>query len=206
MGVRAWHRLHRVFQGAGSYPARYPATAKPPIVRGTVIEARVEHPPDGRAPHRRLWPWHSGPHVPDLGLCWRACLRRFDQEHTFRFGKSGLGWTCARLRTPEQTQRWTWLILAAHTRLRLARHLAHDLRRPRERPPPGGKGLGPHRVRRGFAHLRGLLGTPARVPKPTRPGPGRPKGSRRGPAKRHPVGAKHRETDTRANSRNRQPG
>jgi hypothetical protein len=189
--VRVWHRLHQVFGRRGIFdPERYPATAKLPIVRGTVIEVRVERLPDGRAPHRVLWLWHSGPDAPDLDVCWRAYLRRFDQEHTYRFGKSELGWTCARLRTPAQTERWTWLILAACTQLRLARHLTDDLRRPWERPPVAGKGLSPYRVRRGFPHIRGLLGTPARVPKPTRAGPGRPEGSRRGPAKRYPVGTK----------------
>jgi hypothetical protein len=60
--VRAWHRLHQVFQRRGVFdPARYPAEQKLPIVRGTVIEVRVEHLPDGRVPHRVLWLWHSGP-------------------------------------------------------------------------------------------------------------------------------------------------
>jgi hypothetical protein len=205
--VRAWHRLHQVFQRRGVFdPERYPAEEKLPIVRGTVIEVRVERLPDGRAPHRRLWLWYSGPQAPDLDVCWRAYLRRFDQEHTYRFGKSELGWTCARLRSPEQAERWTWLILAACTQLRLARYLADDLRRPWERAPTKGKGLSPHRVRRGFSHLRRLVGTPARVPKPTRPGPGRPKGSRRRPAKRHPVGANQRETDTQVRGGNRQAG
>jgi hypothetical protein len=203
--VRAWHRLPQVFQRRGVFePERYPASQRLPIVRGTVIEVQVERLPDGRALHRRLWLWHCGPAAPDLDTCWRAYLRRFDQEHTYRFGKSELGWTCARVRTPEQAERWTWLILAAYAQLRLARHLAGDLRRAWERPPAKGKGLRPHRVRRGFVHIRGLVGTPARVPEPTRPG--RPKGAGPGPAKRHPVGTKHRKTDTRADSGNRQTG
>lgn len=31
---------------------------------------------------------------------------------------------------PEAADRWTWLVIAAHTQLRLARPLAVDLRRP----------------------------------------------------------------------------
>ncbi|MDQ0840576.1 hypothetical protein QFZ68_000256 [Streptomyces sp. V1I6] len=45
-----------------------------------------------------------------------------------------LGWTRPKLRTPEAADRWTWLIVAAHTQLRLARPLAAGLRRPWERP------------------------------------------------------------------------
>jgi hypothetical protein len=60
--VRAWHRLHQVFGRRGVFdPERYPAEEKLPIVRGTVLEVRVERLPDGRAPHRRLWLWYSGP-------------------------------------------------------------------------------------------------------------------------------------------------
>ena len=35
-----------------------------------------------------------------------------------------------KLRCPAAADRWTWLVLAAHTQLRLARPLAADLRRP----------------------------------------------------------------------------
>lgn len=50
--------------------------------------------------------------------------------------------------------RWTWLVLAAHTQLRLARPLAADLRKPWERPAKPGR-LTPARVRRGFRRLHG---------------------------------------------------
>ncbi len=55
-------------------------------------------------------------------------------EHTFRFLKPTLGWTRPHIRTPDQADRWTGIIVAAHTQLRLARHLARDLRRPWEKP------------------------------------------------------------------------
>ncbi|MEV6716763.1 hypothetical protein AB0M48_32555 [Lentzea sp. NPDC051208] len=38
------------------------------------------------------------------------------------------------LRSPEAADRWTWLLLTAYTRLRLARDLTIDLRRPWEKP------------------------------------------------------------------------
>ena len=40
-----------------------------------------------------------------------------------RFLKQTLGWTIPRVRHPEQADRWTWLVLAAFTQLRLARAL-----------------------------------------------------------------------------------
>jgi hypothetical protein len=46
--------------------------------------------------------------------------------------KQTLGWTVPRIRTPQAADRWTWLVLAAYTQLRLARPLAEDLRRPWE--------------------------------------------------------------------------
>ena len=54
---------------------------------------------------KTLWLWWSGPGQPDLDTCWRAYLRRFDIEHTFRFLKGTLGWTTPALRTPEQADR-----------------------------------------------------------------------------------------------------
>ncbi len=63
-------------------------------------------------------------------MCWRSYIRRFDLEHTFRFCEQTLGWTTSRVRTPEQADRWTWLILAAYTELRLARPLTADTRLP----------------------------------------------------------------------------
>ena len=62
-------------------------------------------------------------------------LRRFDLEHTFRFLKQTLGWTTPRIRTPEAADRWTWLLIAAYTQLRLARPLVEDRPRPWERTP-----------------------------------------------------------------------
>jgi hypothetical protein len=66
----------------------------------------------------------------DLDLAWRAYIRRFDLEHSVRFAKQTLGWTTPRPRTPEQADRWTWLVLASYTQLRLAREIACDQRLP----------------------------------------------------------------------------
>ena len=181
--VQAWSGLHPKLHGRG----RWADHDQPPIVRGTVIRVDVEHLPKPTARAKKtLWLWWSGPGHVDLDLAWRAYLRRFDIEHTFRFMKSTLGWTTPALRTPEQADRWTWLIVAAYTQLRLARRLVDDLRRPWERLRPPAL-LTPARVRRGFRLLRATIGTPAHPPKSDQPGPGRPKGTSRQPRTRYPA-------------------
>ncbi len=79
-------------------------------------------------------------------------------------------------------------MIACHAQLRLARPLAADLRLPWERPTPPGR-LTPARVRRGFRNIHQAMPCPAGAPKPGKPGPGRPPGSKnRRPAPRHDVG------------------
>ena len=181
--VTAWAGLHPKLAGRG----RWTDCELPPIVTGTVIRVQVEHLPGARGRAvKTLWLWWAGPGVPDLEICWRAYIRRFDLEHTFRFCKQALGWTTPRVRTPEQADRWTWLVLATYTQLRLARPIAADIRLPWERRLPAAR-LTPTRIRRGFPRLLPVLGTPASPPKPCGRSPGRPRGSRRGPAPRHPA-------------------
>jgi hypothetical protein len=181
--VTAWSGLHPRLYRRGHWTDHH----TPPIVNGTVIRVDVEHLPKPTARTKKtLWLWWSGPDRPDLDLCWRAYLRRFDLEHTFRFAKHTLGRTTPSVCTPAQADRWTWLTLAALTELRLARHVVDDLRLPWERPRQPNQ-LTPARVRRGFRQLGATIGTPARPPKPARPGPGRPKGTRRPPRTRHPA-------------------
>lgn len=181
--VQAWHGLHPKLARRGRW-ADHPQS---PIVAGTVIRVAVEHlpKPTGRAV-KTLWLWWSGPDLPDLAVCWRAYLRRFDLEHTYRFAKNTLGWTTPALRTPEQADRWTWLVVAAYTQLRLARGLVDDHRLPWEKPKEPDK-LTPARVRRGFRRLGATIGSPARPPKSDTPGPGRPQGTPTGRRTRHPA-------------------
>jgi hypothetical protein len=160
-----------------------------PIIEGTLIRLLVDRLPGDRDP-KPLWLWTStiSATAADVDRWWQAFLRRFDLEHTFRLFKQTLGWTRPRTRTPAAADRWTWLVITAHTQLRLARHLVADLRRPWERPAPPGR-LTPARVRRGFRNIRWTTLLPARAPKPSRPGPGRPRGSRnRHPTTCHDVG------------------
>ena len=160
-----------------------------PVIEGTLIRLQVDHLPGDRDP-KPVWLWCSatGTAPEDVDRLWQAFLRRFDLEHTFRLFKQVLGWTRPKTRSPEAADRWTWLIIAAHTQLRLARPLAEDLRKPWERPAAARK-LTPSRVRRGFRNIRAAAAQPAGAPKPGKPGPGRPPGSlNRRPAQRHDVG------------------
>jgi DDE superfamily endonuclease len=180
--VAAWHGLHPQLGRRGHWSDH----DKPPIVRGTLVRVDVQHLPKPTSRTKKtLWLWTAGPD-PDLQVCWRAYLRRFDIEHTFRFVKNTLGWTTPSVRTPQQADRWTWLVVAAYTQLRLARGLVEDHRLPWERPAKPGR-LTPARVRRGFRRLAPTLGTPASPPKSRTPGPGRPPGTRRPPRARHPA-------------------
>jgi hypothetical protein len=164
-------------------------TGELPVIEGTLIRLQVQHLPGDRDP-KPVWLWASttGATAADVDRWWQAFLRRFDLEHTFRLFKQTLGWTRPRIRTPAAADRWTWLVIAAHTQLRLARPLVADLRRPWERPAEPGR-LTPARVRRGFRNIRPTTLLPTRAPKTSRPGPGRPPGSRnRHPAPSHNVG------------------
>jgi hypothetical protein len=182
----AWDRLHPKLTRRAAWIEH---DAELPLIEGTVIRLTVEHLPGGGEP-KPVWLWWSGTgaEAADVDRLWQAFLRRFDLEHTFRLFKQTLGWSTPKIRDPEAADRWTWLIVAAHTQLRLARPLATDLRRPWEKPQPPER-LTPARVRRGFRNLRWKMPCPAGAPKPTRPGPGRPPGSpNQHRAPRHDVG------------------
>jgi hypothetical protein len=182
----AWDRVHpRLTHRAAWLDHDGPL----PVIEGTLIRLQVDHLPGDRDP-KPVWLWSSATSAApgQVDRLWRAFLRRFDLEHTFRLFKQTLGWTAPKIRDPAAAGRWTWIIITCHTQLRLARPLAEDLRLPWERPAPPGR-LTPARVRRGFRNIRATLPCPAGAPKPGKPGPGRPPGSKnRCPAPRHDVG------------------
>jgi DDE superfamily endonuclease len=184
--VRAWAKMHPKIHNHEGRGTRGPL----PIVVGTLILVEVERLPRGerRREPRILWLWWHGPQgtAPDLDLLWRSYVRRFDLEHTFRFLKQSMGWTTPRVRHPEQADRWSWLVVAAYTQLRLARERVADLRLPWERRYDRGR-LTPVRVHRVVSSLLVELGTPAKAPKPCGRSPGRPKGHLSGRAKRYPA-------------------
>jgi hypothetical protein len=182
----AWDRLHTRLTHRGAWEQH---SGELPVIEGTLIRLQVDHLPGDRHP-RPVWLWssHAGATPADVDLLWQAFLRRFDLEHTFRLFKQVLGWTAPKIRDPAAADRWTWLIIVAYTQLRLARPLAADHRLPWERPAAPAR-LTPARVRRDFPNIRATLPCPASAPKPGKPGPGRPPGSKnRRPATRHDVG------------------
>ena len=116
-----------------------------------------------------------------LDELWRAYLARFDEEHAFKFAKGTLGLTAAKVRTPQQADRWVRLVMAAFAQLLLARPLAADLRRPWETGPRPAAPCPQARSAAGFQTSARRLGTPAHVAKPAKPGPGRPERLRQRP-------------------------
>ncbi|MCW6011233.1 transposase [Micromonospora sp. CPCC 205371] len=185
--TRAWHHKHpeprprRKWEGTT-------------VVEGTLIR-REKTTPGG---HRQVWWlwWAGPPDTFDLAVLADAYRHRFTCEHGFRFDKQDLFWTGHTPINPDQAERWSWIVAFAYTQLRLARPLAVDLRLPWEKPTDPGR-LSPRRVQRVFRLVTADLPTPARPPKPSRPGPGRPKGSKnKHPRARQPVIRKGRPANT----------
>ena len=193
----AWDRAHQQLQRRGGWADHQ---GELPTVQGTLIRLVVDRLPGDRHP-KPVWLWTSaiGLDASDVDRLWQSYLRRFDLEHTFRLFKQTLGWTKPRIRDPKTAERWTWLTIVAYTQLRLGRDLTNDLRRPWERPATQPGRLTPARVRRGFRHLRAKLPVPAGAPKPTRPGPGRPPGSRNKHVAAHPPVGKTQHLNQTAN-------
>jgi hypothetical protein len=195
----AWGRLHQQLAARAGWENHQ---GELPVIEGTLIRLQVDHLPGDRTPEP-LWLWSSraGTTAAEADRTWQAFLRRFDIEHTFRFLKQVLGWTRPKLRDPAAADRWTWIILACYAQLRLARSLAADLRLPWQQPCPPGR-LTPARVRRGFRNIRQTLPGLASAPKPGKPGPGRPPGSKnRHPATRHDVGKTVKRTQPKKKTR-----
>ena len=165
--TRAWHAKHP----RPRQRRKWEGTA---VVEGTLIRREVHH----RSGNVQVWwLWWAGPaDAFDLAMLAQAYPHRFTLEHTFRFDKQDLGWTAHTPLDADQAQRWSWLILAAHAQLVLARPLVADRRLPWETRCAAHQ-LSPRRVRRGFRDITAALPSPARAPKPSRPGPGRPPGS-----------------------------
>lgn len=195
--AESWGRVHQPLQRRSAWAGHQ---GELPVVEGTLVWLRVDKLPGGHDPDP-MWIWSSaiGPGSDEVDRVWRSYLRRFDIEHMFRMWKQTLGWTKPHVRDPRAADRWTWLIIATYTQLRLARSLVEDLRHPWERKPPKPDRLSPARVRRGFRHIHATLPCLTSAPKPIRPGPGRPPGVKnRQVAPRPPVGKTKTGTTTQS--------
>jgi hypothetical protein len=128
----------------------------------------------------------SNPSSPMIGqLAFMSVLWLADRAH-LPLPQASVRVEHPRVRHPEQADRWTWLVLAAFTQLRLAGGCVADRKLPWERRYDPGR-LRPVRVHRTVSALLGHLGTPAKPPKPCGRSPGRPKGRLSGRAERYPA-------------------
>jgi hypothetical protein len=199
----AWAQLHQRLERRSGWEDHQ---GELPVIEGTLTRLQVDHLP-GQRDADPVWLWSSraGTTEEQVNRAWQAFLRRFDIEHTFRLLKQVLGWTRPKLRDPAAADRWTWLILACYAQLYLARTVADDIRLPWQQPCQPGR-LTPARVRRGFRRIRQALPHLASAPKPGKPGPGRPPGSKnRRRATRHDVGKTVKRDETSKKTR-RQKG
>jgi len=170
--AEAWHGVHPLIHGDRGW---FAGRKHLPVLPGTLVHVTVERLPDGRDPHRAMWLWHAGPGPLSLDELWRAYLARFDIEHAIRTLKSILGLTAAKVRAPEQADRWVRLLMAAHAQLLLARPLAAGLRRPWEKQPDPARPLAPDGSAGAFATSAPAWGHPPVSRNPPAPGPAGPK-------------------------------
>ena len=166
---------------SGLHPQPHPELAL------TVLRITVERLPRRAKAPAPLWlVWHGDTRPDDLSVLWRWYQRRFAIEHGFRFLKQDLGWTVPRLRTPQQADRWSWLLALVLWQLWLARPLVTEARLPWERPTTA-KRRSPGQVRRVMGRLLATLPSLAPPPQPRGKSPGRATGDHPGPRIRHPV-------------------
>jgi hypothetical protein len=151
----------------------------------TIIQVVRPQAPGSERDPRISWFVYQGekPEGP-AGLVALSYVLRFGQEHGYRFDKQALLWTDARLRTPEQFDRWSQVVAIVHNLLVLARDLVEAELRPWENKQ---RKHTPQQVRRGLSALLPQLGTPARPPKPRGKSKGRSKGEMVGKAKRFAI-------------------
>jgi len=133
---------------------------------------------------------------PDLDLCFRPTYADLISS-TCSGSQRTPRWTTAALRTPEQADRWSWLIVAALTQLRLARGIVEDLRLPWERPRDPAQLTPAAGPEGGFGDFVQSSGTRPVPPKSTTPGPGRPKRTRKPAETRYPQSKRQPEQASR---------
>ena len=136
-----------------------------------------------RDPKSSWFVW-KGEHAVPLAEISPTYRLRYSHEHGYRLDKQVLLWDIPRLRTPQQTERWTQIVACAHNQLVLARPLVVGVYRPWEHRRSV---LTLAQVRRAMPTFLTQLGTPARPPQPCGKAPGRAKGFHPKPAVRHPV-------------------
>lgn len=157
----------------------------------TLVKIRWYHQNGEALFHKPLWLIVMGDRRGELSLLdiYAAYLQRYDLEHFFRFGKQKL--LLDKFQTPDKNHEENWWQLAALAYLQLwaAKDLVSQLPRPWERYLPSvvNQLITPAATQRDMNRIIQQIGTPALAPKPRGISPGRPKGTKRVPRKRHPV-------------------
>lgn len=152
----------------------------------TVIRVRRPHASNAERDPRVSWFVWIGEPLSDADLVKMALgyVKRFSEEHGYRFDKQMLLWEKPHLRTPTQFERWSHIVAIVRNHLVLARDLVEAELRPwenKQRPST------PQQVRRAMSKLLPQLGTPARPPQPRGKSPGRAKGTKMGKRTRFSV-------------------
>ena len=167
--VQQWNELH--FKKAASHPVT--------LIRIERLEAK-----DTRRDPQVIWLAWQGEPPPPLEQWWHLYGRRWPIEPWYHLAKSRLYWTLPRLKTPEQSQRWSDLMPLLTWQIWLARPLITDTPLPWQKPQ---RHPTPQRVLQGMGALLTQIGTPTRRPKPRGKSPGWPKGRPREPVPRYKV-------------------
>lgn len=179
--LQAWHNL--LMRGKRDLPMHlYPFT----LIRVVVLDEQ------GQPVFKRvLWLIVLGERRGELSLveARAAYGQRYDLEHYFRFGKQRLLMAAYQTPDAEHEENWLTLVQLATVQLWLARTLAGIRLRSWERYlPQRSTGIAsPSQVQRDWERIIRQIGTPARPPKRRGKSPGRAKGIRLVPRKRHPV-------------------
>lgn len=152
----------------------------------TVIRVRRPHASNAERDPRVSWFVWIGEPLSDVDLVQIALgyVKRFSEEHGYRFDKQMLLWEKPHVRTPAQFERWSQIVAIVRNHLVLARDLVEAELRPwenKQRPST------PQQVRRAMSKLLPQLGTPARPPQSRGKSPGRAKGTNVGNATRFPI-------------------
>ena len=155
-----------------------------PEVEVSVIRVLREAARDTKRDPRESWVLWTGQQDIPLEQVRTWYRKRFSQEHGYRFLKQDLLWEQAHLRTPEQVERWSWIVACACNQLLLAKQLGQAVLRPWESTQ---RAVTPRQVRRVMPSILLQLGTPAEPPKPRGKSPGWPTGRVRTPAPRFAV-------------------
>jgi hypothetical protein len=179
--LRGWPNIRMT--GTKDYPMHeYPFT----LIRVDVLDE------EGKPVFKRpMWLIVMGKRREEvsLGESWKAYGQRVDLEHYFRFGKQKLLLNAYQTPDVEHQENWGQIVQLAYIFLWLAAGLVEDMPRPWEKPAPKGEEemASPARAQRGFGGIISQFGTPAKVPKPRGYSPGRAKGEKPEPRKRHSV-------------------